>query len=184
VLCITGSSSPAAPRAARHHHRVAARPLRHGEVDGGIGRAGEVALPHVADDADDRRPLRLGAELVHAFRADLLAERVLAGPEELGRGTVDDGGVRVARVVARVEETAGDERDAHGVEVAAAGDAIRSVGAAAAARAHLPGGIELVERGLGNDSGGGDAGARGERADEPLLKARHGRIVRVTALRW
>ncbi len=68
-------------------------------------------MTDVADDADDRQPrLRAG-------HLDVLANRVLIGPEAPGHRLVDHRHARRRRSVVGGEATAAKDRDAHRVEV-------------------------------------------------------------------
>ncbi len=82
----------------------------------------EAALFHLGDHADDRQELGLRRDrgqvsstvvrLVHAA-----ADRILIRPETARQPIIDHDHLRRVSSVALVEETAGDEPGAHGLEV-------------------------------------------------------------------
>ena len=97
----------------------APRPLTLVRVERRLRRAPQAELANVRHDADDReRPI----VSVHAGVLNELAERILAGPVQLGERGVDHRHVRRVTRIARVERAAAEQGNLHGREVVLTGD--------------------------------------------------------------
>jgi hypothetical protein len=119
-------------------------------------------LLDAANDADDSHP-RIGG--VEAAVANAFADGILGGPEFVGHEFIDEDDRRlIDGIEGGIEETASEERDLHGFEIAASDDALVGVdevlagGRDAAFDVDGSPGPEFTERESGDTTSGGDGG--------------------------
>ena len=98
-------------RGANHHRACRLTDLERRVVDVELHLV-DASIAHVADDADDRPPLRVLAWRERAVE-HALVERILSGPQLARRGLADDGDSRRVRGVLRREQTAAAKRQLH-----------------------------------------------------------------------
>ena len=107
--------------------------MRAEAADAGPRRTSAAASPpipsssNVADDADDRESPKIS---VHAGELNEPAERILAGPVQLGERGVDQRNMRRVTRIARVKHATADQGNPHGAEVIRTGDSKLRIAAA------------------------------------------------------
>ena len=97
-----------------------ARALKQIHVDGRTRRRIEAIFVRVAHDPDDRQQTQVA---IHVPKLDRVADRVLIWPAAARERLADQGNVRSVRVVALVEHSPANQRNAENLEISVGGDA-------------------------------------------------------------